>query len=478
MRFSAVSRQSPVHSQRSLANRRLSALGCLPSAFRHRPSAIRQSSFFIGHSPLVILHLSFSLLLAACASPSAPAQPTDTPVVAFGGAAAPNGTPSAPDYLQVALPTINPNDPLRFTFPTPQDYPTPLNWRPPVEAVPISLRPEDHFWFARPIASNSVNYPLWAYRYGSTNFGAAHIHAGIDVDAPLHTPVLAAGPGEVVWAGWGLFNFRPGLVGDPYGIAVEIKHDFGYQNEMLYTLYGHMEALNYIYVGQRVETGDVLGWVGVTGNTTGPHVHFEVRQGLNDYFHTRNPELWIAPYSGWGVLAGQLLDEAGYPIYEAPIDIYNAQGRYVSQIYTYGDRVANGDDEWRENFAISDLPEGTYLLRAQLGRAVAITATPGTPQKFTSEIVAQVNVQAGQTNFVVLQAGRGVVGSYPAASQTPPYPTNTPTNTATPTETATPTPSRTPRPSATPRPSRTPTATRTPRFSPTPAPSPFSNTTP
>jgi hypothetical protein len=344
--------------------------------------------------------------------------------------------------------------------------------------VPLSIRPEDHFWFARPIASNSVNYPLWTYRYGSTNFGAAHIHAGIDVDAPLHTPVLAAGPGEVVWAGWGLFNFKPGLEGDPYGIAVEIKHDFGYHNQVLYTLYGHMEALNYVYVGQRVNTGDVLGWVGVTGNTTGPHVHFEVRQGVNDYFHTLNPELWIAPYSGWGVLAGQLLDEAGYPITEVPIDIYDSQGQYVSQIYTYGDRVANGDDEWRENFAISDLPAGTYLLRAQLGRRVSVEATAesvaATPTSQapvfvqSSEIVAQVDLQAGQTNFVVLQAGRGVVGDFPAPSQTPPYPTNTPTNTTTPTDTATPTPSRTPRPSATVRPTRTPAATRTPRFSPTP----------
>jgi hypothetical protein len=401
-------------------------------------------------------------------------------VLGGGGAAPANSTFVAPDYLQVAIPTINPDDPLRFTFPTPIDYPTPLNWRPPVEAAPISVRPEDHFWFARPIASNSVNYPLWTYRYGSTNFGAAHIHAGIDVDAPLHTPVLAAGAGEVVWAGWGLFNFKPGLVGDPYGIAVEIKHDFGYHNQTLYTLYGHMEALNSIFVGQRVETGDVLGWVGVTGNTTGPHVHFEVRQGVNDYFHTRNPELWIAPYAGWGVLAGQLLDETGHPIYEVPIEIYDAAGQRISEVYTYGDRVANGDDVWREDFAISDLPEGTYVLRAQIGRRVTVEATAGSVEATptsqspvfvqTTEIIAQVNVRAGQTTFVVLQAGRGVVGDAPASSQTPPYPTNTPTHTPTPTMTRTPAPTNTLRPSATLRPSRTPTATRTPRFSPTPTP--------
>ena len=436
------------------------------SSFHHSPFyhlSFLHSSSIIRHftiRPSFISHLTLLTLLAACAAPlSSPGQSaTDTPVVAFGGTPhPPSDSGGLPDYLQVSVPTINPNDPLRFTFPTPPSYPTPLDWRPPVLAVPISKRPEDHFWFARPIASNSVNYPLWTYRYGSTNFGAANIHAGIDVDAPLHTPVLAAGPGEVIWAGWGLFYFRPGLEGDPYGIAVAIRHDFGYKNQTLYSLYGHMEALNNLFVGQRVDTGDVLGWVGVTGNTTGPHVHFEVRQNINDYFHTRNPELWIAPYTGWGVLAGQLLDLNGQPITETPITIYDARGRYVSEIYTYGHRVASRDDDWRENFAISDLPAGIYLLQT------GVSGADGRP------ITAEVNVLAGQTNFVVLQQGAGQVNDFPAPSKTPPYPTNTPTDTPTPTHTPSPTSTNTPRPSATSRPTRTPTATRTPRVSPTPA---------
>jgi len=470
-----------------------------------------------------------ALTLAACAAP-APVPLVATPAVdAQSGAgtpalvvpAPPTATAAAiavpaltptialvptllPDYLQVALPTVNPENPLRFTFPTPIAFNTPENWRPPLQGVPLSVRPQDHFWFARPIASDSVNWPLGSYRYGSDYFGQMNVHAGIDIDAPRGTPILATGPGQVIWAGWGLFNFDPRREDDPYGIAVAIRHDFGYKGQALYTLYAHMEAQNNLFLGQRVQTGDVLGWIGVTGNTTGPHVHFEVRQGRNDYFSTRNPELWIAPYSGWGVLVGQLLDKAGRPMYSQPIEVYSDDGRWLYTLYSYGEqRVAKPDDEWRENFAISDLPAGRYRLKVTVGQGPPLflpTAPPPAeglegaaaqpelvvPPSQIGEvevIEAVVDVIAGQTNFVLLQSGLGqVAGALPAETNTPPYPTNTftptatPTLTFTPTNTATPRPSRTPTITRTPRPSLTPTITRTPR--PTLTPSPTRTPTP
>jgi murein DD-endopeptidase MepM/ murein hydrolase activator NlpD len=421
------------------------------------------------------------LALTACASPTPPHLPTPTlqppPTLTSVISTSifqpqPVNTAPAiftplPDYLNVAVPTINPADPLRFIWPTPIVFPTPLNWRPPVQAVPLSIHPADHFWFARPIASDQINYPLGSYRYGSTYFGNMNIHAGIDIDAPLHTPVLAAGPGQVVWAGWGLFYFEFGREDDPYGIAVAIKHDFGYQGKTLYTLYAHMEAENDLYVGQRVNTGDILGWIGVTGNTTGPHVHFEVREDKNDYYHTRNPELWVAPYASWGVLVGQLLDENGLYIHETPVTIYDARGRYVATVYTYGTRVANPDDEWRENFASADLPAGTYTLVVQIPKE----------DGSLDEIKGDVTLASGQTTFVILQLGVGLVTNVaPAQTRTPAYPTDTPTVTPTPTLTPTPTPTNTPRPTRTPTPTRTPrptltpTITRTPRFTATPTP--------
>ena len=73
----------------------------------------------------------------------------------------------------------------------------------------------------------------------------------------------------------------PAISSDPYGQAVVIHHDFGYKDQALYTVYAHMSKIIAV-VGQHVETGDVLGLVGDTGATTGPHLHFEVRLGDED----------------------------------------------------------------------------------------------------------------------------------------------------------------------------------------------------
>ncbi len=207
-------------------------------------------------------------------------------------------------YLQIPTPV---EDPLRFVFPTPKPAPVSA-WRPPLYPTPWAPTPQDHFYFARPIAADEVNWPLADYRYGGV-FLPDVVHTGIDIPAEIGVPVLAAGSGRVVWAGYGLFTGSEDLA-DPYGLAVAIRHDFGYQQEYLFTVYGHLSRVD-VARGQQVQAGEVIGLTGETGKVTGPHLHFEVRVGRNTFSGSRNPELWLAPPQGWGILAGRVLGTSG-----------------------------------------------------------------------------------------------------------------------------------------------------------------------
>jgi len=89
-------------------------------------------------------------------------------------------------------------------------------------------------------------------------------HDGIDIAAPSGTPVRAAADGIVVHNG----NQLAG-----YGNLIILKHRSGQA-----TVYAH-NRINRVKVGQKVRAGDVIGEVGRTGRTTGPHLHFEVREG-------------------------------------------------------------------------------------------------------------------------------------------------------------------------------------------------------
>jgi murein DD-endopeptidase MepM/ murein hydrolase activator NlpD len=87
------------------------------------------------------------------------------------------------------------------------------------------------------------------------------LHAGLDFTAPSGTPIYATADGVVQIAG---FNT------DGYGNKVVINHGFGYQ-----TLYGHMARVK-AKAGQSVKRGEVIGYIGNTGKSTGPHCHYEV----------------------------------------------------------------------------------------------------------------------------------------------------------------------------------------------------------
>lgn len=290
-------------------------------------------------------------------TPTLTLQPTSTAVLAIASDAYPAGNPSAPGGPVAVIPTPA-ADPLRLAFPTPGTGLVSA-WRPPLYPVPWAPTTHDHFYLARPIAADQVNWPSADYRYGGVFFEDV-VHTGVDIPVPEGTPVLAAGPGKVVWAGYGVYRGGHDET-DPYGLAITIRHDFGYQDQTLYTLYGHLSEID-VTVGQHVETGEFLGLSGSTGKVTGPHLHFEVRLGANDYYTSRNPELWIAPPQGWGVLAGRIMDTIGNPLHGQFIIVTAPNGNnWFAR--SYGPTSVNSDTYYQENLVIGDLPAGSYTIR-------------------------------------------------------------------------------------------------------------------
>ncbi len=90
--------------------------------------------------------------------------------------------------------------------------------------------------------------------------GGADFHPGLDISADYGTPVKATADGTIDTAGW---------AGD-YGNMILVKHGYG-----MSTRYGHLSRLA-VSAGQTVKRGQVIGYVGATGRTTGPHLHYEI----------------------------------------------------------------------------------------------------------------------------------------------------------------------------------------------------------
>lgn len=89
------------------------------------------------------------------------------------------------------------------------------------------------------------------------------MHEGLDFSAPQGTPIYATADGTIKLAG---------NTGNGYGNHVVINHGYGYE-----TLYGHMVRVK-ARPGQRIKRGEVIGWIGSTGKSTGPHLHYEVHR--------------------------------------------------------------------------------------------------------------------------------------------------------------------------------------------------------
>ena len=116
----------------------------------------------------------------------------------------------------------------------------------------------------QPVSNKDLNRIASGFGYRiDPVYKTTKFHAGLDFSAPQGTPIYATADGTVSTSG---------NTGNGYGNHVIINHSYGYE-----TLYGHMVRVK-SRAGQKVKRGEVIGWVGSTGKSTGPHCHYEVHK--------------------------------------------------------------------------------------------------------------------------------------------------------------------------------------------------------
>jgi murein DD-endopeptidase MepM/ murein hydrolase activator NlpD len=168
-----------------------------------------------------------------------------------------------PSPLPVAQSTITPTNQPTATTPV-------------IPASPASIDSP-----AVPESTTEFIYPLMNPARVSSRFGwrthpltgKRRFHSGLDIAAPSGAPVVATGSGTVISAGWN----------GGYGKAIVIQHSDTQQ-----TLYGHLSEIS-VEPGQTINQGTVIGLVGSTGNSTGPHLHFEIRMPTGGVWTAVNP---------------------------------------------------------------------------------------------------------------------------------------------------------------------------------------------
>jgi murein DD-endopeptidase MepM/ murein hydrolase activator NlpD len=134
----------------------------------------------------------------------------------------------------------------------------------------------------QPVANKSLKRMASGYGYRiHPIYKVRKMHWGTDFSAPTGTPIYATGDGKVT-------TYKRSRSG--YGRHIVIDHGFGYK-----TLYAHMSKIE-VRRGQRVKRGDVIGFIGSTGSSTAPHLHYEVMKDgrkinpINYFFNDLSPE--------------------------------------------------------------------------------------------------------------------------------------------------------------------------------------------
>lgn len=352
---------------------------------------------------LSLLTVLFGVLVSACASGvfAGPPSPTPTPSPADTATSVPptltpsptgTDTPLPPSDTPTATSSLTPS-PTNTSIPTVTPLPS-RTPRPTVSPQSLPVPPalgqgQDHLYFGRPIGPGGNIGIASSYRFGSTLGGAYRTHHGVEFGNPTGAPVVAIGPGTVLYAGPDT-EVLFGPFGDFYGNVVILQLAQDWSGHPIFALYGHLSEFA-VQPGQPVNTADVLGRVGASGVADGPHLHFEIRMDdPKSYWNVYNPELWLVPVPGFGVLAVRVTDADGRYLPGVRVGIVCSDGAY-RYVDTYWDNGVNPDPLWGENGALTDVPAG---------KCTAETRVFGTTLRQSVEVVP------GRTAFVLLSMGQ------------------------------------------------------------------------
>lgn len=277
-------------------------------------------------------------------------------------------------------PTLPPSSPPSTDSPAgPSSTPAPISCDPLLADYCIT---DGHFLFQHPIQPPGNDDVDPTYLYASTSNRKRDAHHGVEFQNAFGTPVYAAGDGAVVFADSDKADkFSPW--NNFYGNVVVIRHA-----DEMYTLYAHLSAI-LVQAGDEVKAGDAIGQVGMSGAATGPHLHFEVRQGDDyaDYFSTQNPELWLTPDPGSGAVSITLKTERETNS-ERPIVVSRLKEDGAALSAYYIKSYARGFEHNAEDAALNNLPAGRYK--------IALNDSTGLKERI-------VLVEAGQLTEVVFE---------------------------------------------------------------------------
>jgi len=257
------------------------------------------------------------------------------------------------------------------------------------------------FRLTRPIPENIQIYG--SYLYGEERFwDASNAHRGVDIWVYYDT-VYSASNGIVDFVGYNPDNTTGGYEPDGFGNYLRIKSEWNGKDIFIY--YAHLRK-PIKSIGEEIVESEPIAISGNTGNSTGPHLHFEIREGTSYWKaerNRRNPELWFAK-EGMGAIYGKIpnapdntkINISPDPKPRPPYTTFE-----WAETYKFADSTINGDDIYNENYAIGDVKPGTYTITA-LGGSYTRTVIVKAGQVVSADGVTSVEQKESNRNSFVL----------------------------------------------------------------------------